>query len=349
MNTLALRRLLRKTRGTAPLQAVLLLAVALFILLGLRYVIMGRSAPAMGIDSASSAAGAPSASAASPPAASPESVAARPALSPEAAAAQERLDKIAYLEMRQDVADLAYHEVGSKEFNDLMAKYSGAWNISFFEVPATGAKVALLTAKDPNDKRVFVGLGGTEGADWRHWAVNFGQHLPAMSEEEAIGEVLHGVLTRSPTEIILSPIKYLLSTLGRGDYEGVRQLGATLTQKYGAENVYGSAHSKGGGELTFSAAMNGFDAVTFNGSGMSAASLDLIRKSGKENPEKYITNIVAEGEALGRVDLLGTKLGDVITVEGKEKGWGSSLANHKLRNILIDKPVRFQPAKPLPR
>lgn len=339
MTTFVLCRLIHGTRGTAPLQGVIILAVGLFILLGLRS-LAGRSITVAG-DGGAAAAPEP---APGPPAA----VAARPALAPEAEAAQRRLDELPELELMRDVASLAYNRVGTGRFDGLMAKYGPAWNITFYDVPQTGAKLVMLTAKDPNDRRVLVGVGGTEGADPRHWGVNLGQHLGAMSAGEAVGDVAAGLVGRSLPAIALAPARYALSTLGRTDYEGFRQIGATLKRAYGAGNVRVAGHSKGAGEATFMGAMNGLRTYTFNSAGMSGASLDIIRRSGVANPEQYVTNVVAEGEILSRVDP-GDKVGEVITVEGKEGGRGSSLDNHGLDNILIDRPVRYEPAKPLPR
>ena len=103
--------------------------------------------------------------------------------------------------------------------------------------------------------------------------------MPAMSEGKALGEVAQGLFRRSLLDIALSPLKYALSTFGRTDYDGFGQLGATLKKTFGAENVLLAGDSKGGGEVMYMAAMNGLRGYTFNAAGMSATSLDQIRKN----------------------------------------------------------------------
>lgn len=338
MNLLALRRLLRGTRGTAPLHAILVLAAALFILMGLRSLLFNSRIDATAIVG--------NGKLVLKDGGTPRTTTARPALGPEAAKAQSRLDELPDLAMAKDVADLAYHDEGSAGHKAFLERYGRDWNVRFFDNPWTGAKMVVVNAKDSTAPRVFLGVGGTEGTDPRHWAVNLGQHLPAEAAAEAVAEVGVGVARRSIAGIVLAPVRFALSTVGRADYDGIAAVTGALRARYGAENVILAGHSKGGGEVTFASAMNGVRAYTFNAAGMSRASLDIIRRGGVPNPERFITNVVAEGELLNRVDVLGTKLGEVITVEG---GGTSSLDNHGLRNVLIDRPVRYQPARPFPR
>jgi hypothetical protein len=326
------------------IQAVILLAIALAVAVGLwamhdKSRALGRS-PRGGPD----AAGVPTAPATL---AAPPGGVSRPALPPDAERARRRLDELPATPLMRDVAALVYHDTDAPEFAALIARFD-AWNVQFFEVPQTGTKIAVLKAKDPNDHRVLVGLGGTEGPDPRHWAVNFGQHLPPETTAEALGKVGLAAAAGSVAGVAVETAKFAMSTLAWGEYKGLQQLGATLKARYGAENVLLAGHSKGGGAATFMGATNGLRTYTFNAAGMSEVSRELIRRAGVANPERFVTNVVADGEVLSRADV-GTKLGEVITVEGGGSGRWSSIENHKLDNILIDKPVRYQPAQPLSR
>jgi hypothetical protein len=356
-----LPHLARSRRGASPpLQATLILAAALFILLALKQLLTGTAAPAAqtGIDKAFRGGDTAAAAAVSPtptpapvpgptPTPAPAPTAPPGVVTPAMAAANKRLDAIREeVDTAYAASYVAYGRAGDDEpeaqakYDRLLKQLEEKYVAEPVEVPGTGYHGTIFRPRNPGDKAILA-LAGTD--DLRDVVVDGGQLLAAPSTAGALAGVAGGAARGSPGAVASEVVQFGAGTYARGVYDGSLQIAAALVRQYGAENVTVVGHSLGGGMAGYAGAMLGVRAVGFNSAPLGTGSLENVRRFGVPGAEANITNVNAAGEFVSSYSP-GRQVGESITVEGRSDGWLAFLWNHSIDNIDTDRGVAYQPA-----